>query len=272
MKISLVSDLHLEFGSLTLPGGEILILAGDICEAKSLDDKRRSHYRSFFEKECAKYDRVIYVMGNHEHYNFNYELTQAHLQKYLPSNITLLENDTVEINGITFIGATLWTDANKGNPVTMRFLNESLNDFRYIKRLDESTQKKIKLNPEYVYRIHQRTVDYLKSQLADSDKRYIVVTHHAPCTKSINPHYVNDFHGNGGYASDLSDLILDHPQILVWHHGHMHDVHQYQIGDTWVMCNPRGYKGYEKSAEMFKPQNYSVIDQKVVIDQPWDIY
>jgi hypothetical protein len=31
-----MSDLHLEFADLKLPGGDILILAGDVCEAKNL--------------------------------------------------------------------------------------------------------------------------------------------------------------------------------------------------------------------------------------------
>jgi hypothetical protein len=58
---------------------------------------------------------------------------------------------------------------------------------------------------------------------------------------------------NGAYSSDLSDLILDHPQIKFWTHGHTHDQFDYMIGSTRVVCNPRGYKGYEESAEYFDP-------------------
>jgi hypothetical protein len=48
---------------------------------------------------------------------------------------------------------------------------------------------------------------------------------------------------NGGYASNLSEFILDHPRIKAWTHGHMHQQFDYMVGDTRVVCNPRGYPG-----------------------------
>jgi hypothetical protein len=58
---------------------------------------------------------------------------------------------------------------------------------------------------------------------------------------------------NGGYASDLSEFILDNPEIKFWTHGHMHDPSDYMIGDCRVICNPRGYVGYESQANIFDP-------------------
>ena len=58
---------------------------------------------------------------------------------------------------------------------------------------------------------------------------------------------------NGGYASDLSDLILDNPQIKFWTHGHIHTQFDYMIGTTRILCNPRGYAGYERRAQEFDP-------------------
>jgi hypothetical protein len=52
---------------------------------------------------------------------------------------------------------------------------------------------------------------------------------------------------NGGYCSNLEEFILDHPQIRLWTHGHMHDPSDYMIGETRVVCNPRGYVGYERN-------------------------
>jgi hypothetical protein len=64
---------------------------------------------------------------------------------------------------------------------------------------------------------------------------------------------------NGGYHSRLSDFILDHPNIKVWCHGHMHNFTDYMVGDTRVLANPRGYKGYEAIAETFDPSfNFEV--------------
>jgi len=58
---------------------------------------------------------------------------------------------------------------------------------------------------------------------------------------------------NGGYASDLSNFILDHPQIKLWTHGHMHQCFDYMIGSTRVVCNPRGYEGHEPDS-LWNPQ------------------
>ena len=89
MKIHLISDIHLEFGDLPIKndGADVLIMAGDICVIKDLKDfkdaceivgKRSqvaSYVRQFFKHVCSEYPNVVYVMGNHEHYNGNYDAT-----------------------------------------------------------------------------------------------------------------------------------------------------------------------------------------------------
>ena len=55
---------------------------------------------------------------------------------------------------------------------------------------------------------------------------------------------------NGAYSSDLSEFIMDHPQIKLWTHGHTHDKFDYLVGNTRVVCNPRGYVGYEVNTEI----------------------
>ena len=57
---------------------------------------------------------------------------------------------------------------------------------------------------------------------------------------------------NGAYSSDLSEFILDRPQIKLWTHGHTHDTFDYMIGTTRIVCNPRGYDGYEGRADEFE--------------------
>jgi hypothetical protein len=57
---------------------------------------------------------------------------------------------------------------------------------------------------------------------------------------------------NGGYSSDLSEFIMDHPQIKLWTHGHTHEEFDYMIGSTRIVCNPRGYDGHENRADEFK--------------------
>jgi len=79
--------------------------------------------------------------------------------------------------------------------------------------------------------------------------KYVVVGHHAPSRLSTHAMYANDTVMNGGFSSDMNDFIQDHPQIRLWTHGHTHHEFDYMIGGTRVMCNPRGYSGYEQQAD-----------------------
>lgn len=272
MKIQYCSDLHLEFAGVTLPGGEVLVLAGDIAESRKVvrhkraweeltseeqaDPKYVELYRcwTFFLFETAKYEQVFMVAGNHEHYHGRYDLTHDELRSVLPANVTLMENSVVEYGDVVFVGSTLWTNANNMDQLTLYTLKYNMNDYRTIKTHNKSADIYHKLTPETTVATHVKTVNYLRETLSKyADKRVVVITHHAPSFMSITEQYrgPGDFHMNGGYASDLSELILDHPQIKVWWHGHVHSRHDYLIGDTRVLANPRGYKGHEQCAEEF---------------------
>jgi hypothetical protein len=90
---------------------------------------------------------------------------------------------------------------------------------------------------------HDNTLGYIKLIVQEhKDKRCVVVGHHAPSFKSVSEQYASQTLMNGGYASDLSEFIMDHPQIKLWTHGHMHQPFDYVIGETRVVCNPRGYE------------------------------
>jgi Icc-related predicted phosphoesterase len=86
----------------------------------------------------------------------------------------------------------------------------------------------------------------------------VVVTHHAPSKASIKPQYAGDHLMNGAYSSDLSEFILANPQIKLWTHGHTHDVFDYMIGSTRVVCNPRGYHLYEERADQFRADEFEI--------------
>ena len=264
LKISLVSDTHLEFSPLQMPGGDLLILAGDICEYRTLykqlhstsnhENKMDSH--DFFFHECAKYKQVFYVLGNHEFYHNRFDTTYDDLKAILPSNVTLLENETVEYEGVMFMGATLWTDLNKSDPITEYILEDTMNDYKVVKTLYPETGSIYKMTPKHTYKVHHETLEYFKKTLNDNaNKPFVVITHHGPTYLSINEKYKGEYHLNGGYVSDLSEFILDHPNIKVMCHGHMHDPVSYMIGDTRVVSNPRGYVGHEDTSQ-FDPNFY----------------
>lgn len=264
MKIHFVSDLHLEFGYQELPGGEVLILAGDVAEAHSI----RKHFHStrlvsdepvkalacseFFAHEVKKYKKVFYVMGNHEHYNGRFDKTWHELADMMPDNVSLLECQSEEYEGVLFVGATLWTDCDKGR--AFWDLRQGMNDYRLITNYYPATNTYYKLTPEHTAEVHKKTKDYLRQVLAaNPDKQIVVITHHAPTMASIdvNRYGVNN-PLNAGYASDISDIILDHPNIKFWIHGHIHTPVDYMVGETRVVSNPRGYHGYDANDE-FEP-------------------
>lgn len=248
--VNLISDLHLEFSDLVLPGGDILIISGDACEAKNL--KPGTKYYRFFQEECAKYNKVIYVMGNHEHYGGYFDKSYNMLQSQVPKNVHVLENEFVEIDGIIFIGATLWTDCNKRDPITMHALRSSMNDYRVITKKDGENYRK--LTPQDTVYTHAISRQFIFNTVKSfKDRPVVVVTHHAPSSLSVSECYKQDYHMNGGFVNNLEDVILDNENIKVWTHGHTHDGFDYHIGSTRVMCNPRGYYGYEEQAKNYDP-------------------
>ena len=268
MKVNVISDLHLEFDDLTLPGGDVLILSDDVCEAKNVkkdhyakdavqfkfEHKRSDRYIRFFVEECAKYKHIIYVMGNHEHYGFRFDKTYKHLKENLPDNIVLLEKESVDINGVLFVGATLWTDCNNADPITMYTLRHGMNDYRVIQNHYEDKNLYHKLIPEFTFADHIKAKQLIsKTAKENPDKTIVVVTHHSPSKRSIKPKYEGDFHMNGGYSSNLDEFVMDHPNIKFWTHGHTHDTFDYMIEQCRVICNPRGYSGYEERAREFDP-------------------
>jgi predicted phosphodiesterase len=276
MKIALCSDLHLEFEDIILKndeGAEVLILGGDIMIAEDLHSHPETSYgmysnvnledlgrrqlialrfRNFLSRCSFQFPHVIYIAGNHEFYHGRWKASLDHLREECNKfpNVYFLENDLKVINDITFIGATLWTDCNKGDPLTLHALTDMMNDYRIIRNDEKGFTK---LRPAQSMYRHWQTMSYLKAVLPDlKDKPVVFVGHHAPTYNSIHDRFKNDKLMNGGYASDLSEFILDHPQIKLWTHGHMHDPNDYMVGTTRILCNPRGYLGHDPQASRFK--------------------
>lgn len=250
LKVNVISDLHLEFGDLTLPGGDVLVLAGDACEARHLQPG--SPCQRFFLEECAKYRHVVYVLGNHEHYGSRYDDTLEMVRQAMPQNVHVLENQTVEIDGVWFLGATLWTDLNQDDPITERILSQHFSDYHVIRKDYRGATSR--LIPLVTATAHAESMEYFKNQLESlGSVPIVVVTHHMPSARSTHPRFAHDYHMNGGFRSHLDEFILQHANIQVWCHGHTHDFYDYHIGTTRIICNPRGYVPYESRAQEFDP-------------------
>jgi predicted phosphodiesterase len=258
---------------------DVLILAGDIMVATDLHDHPEMDYGMYsnvnlaglgrrqqtaqrfrdFLKRCSfQFPHVIYVAGNHEFYHgkWNQSLTTLSNECAKFPNVYFLEagskviqdrnHVTGEVSDVTFIGGTLWTDMNKGDPLTLHAVRDMMNDFRVIKKDLEGYTN---LKPHDTVVRHKHMLGYIKQVVAEKpDEKFVVVGHHSPSFQSVHAGYKSETLMNGAYHSDLSEFILDRPQIKLWVHGHTHHPFDYMIGETRVVCNPRGYEndGYSE--------------------------
>jgi Icc-related predicted phosphoesterase len=287
MKIAIASDVHLEFGDLFLKNeenAEVLILSGDICVAADfrksdpygiVEHGKSQRYIDFFSRCAFQFPSVIYVAGNHEHYNGDYAETFQILRTFLGHipNLHILDKEHVTLGNVTFIGGTLWTDMNAQDPVTLSHIRGAMNDFRIIQNSSEMVSYKTfdvneegtqiptfrkrpaRFTPEDTVQDHKKMLEYIQvttAMLGENPNKYVVVGHHAPSKASTHPRYKNEVIMNGAYSSRLDQFILDNPQIKLWTHGHTHEEFDYMIGSTRVVCNPRGYINYENRADDFK--------------------
>jgi predicted phosphohydrolase len=278
MLVSVTSDLHLNFADANLPGGDVLVLAGDVFEAgyiRRAETEGRNvsildRYRRFMDTELQKYNTVLYVFGNHEYYSHDYHTARTRIEKYLPPNVIILENNYVKLDDTLFWGATMWTDNDGGNPVVRQACNEEMTDYRVIKH-DPAIFKQGagggywtgKFTAEDTETIHAHSRARLKEFLeAYSNHKTVVITHHAPSYESISAEYRGHVHGyiNHAYYSDLTGLMLDNPQIKLWAHGHVHCMNDYQIGQCRVVTNPRGYVGYEHQADRWEATKKVLVE------------
>ena len=212
MKIALVSDAHLEFGDLSFANdqnADVLILAGDILIAKDLHDYGRNDavlplqqwsnryqrvlaYRKFLEECSAAFKHVLWVAGNHEFYHGKWFETLDILKNEASyfSNVTFMENTTVDIDGYKFIGASMWTDANKQDPLTKLHLESVLNDYRMIKNEHEGYRR---LKVADSLSRHLTSMKYFNKQWDKlKHDKVVMVTHHAPTFQSISPDYIGE--------------------------------------------------------------------------------
>lgn len=256
---------------------------------------RSNKFHKFFQECCARFPHVVYVAGNHEHYHGDFATTIPHLRECLNylGNLYILDKQDIMIGDVLFIGGTLWTDMNKEDPNTIYAIRGVMNDYRQVQNsnnvcnvrtfvqkdkpvgmTDEEwlalsyedrhvvkfVERPAQFVPEDSVEDHKAMLAYIDSVVKNVavDQKVVVVGHHAPSKQSTKPRYEGEHLINGAYSSDLSNFILDRPQIKVWTHGHTHENFDYMIGGCRVICNPRGYIGYEGRADHFELQSFEV--------------
>jgi Icc-related predicted phosphoesterase len=280
-KFYFMSDLHLEInGNMPLmsiqsdPEG-IALVAGDTFVAQYFHDDTREHFEAniadfhMLLDTLGEFRKAYFVMGNHEHYSGIFDYTAETLREYLEgTNVTLLDKEFVALNDEwQLFGGTLWTGYNNQDWFAMHAAKDKMNDHTIIKKLLPQGRTNPygepfgRFLPHDAYEEHVKTLDALQNGLYEwkqIDKKTIVMTHHAPTFQSVHPRFAGDIL-NHAYATDLSELIMDNPNVKYWFHGHMHDTHDYNVGECRVLCNPRGYQGYELNC-IFDPEFTIEID------------
>jgi predicted phosphodiesterase len=229
VRIRLLSDLHLEHAPWVPPEAEqdVVVLAGDIHRGLAGIDWAARHFAG----------RIVYVPGNHE-YDFGdlLALGEQFGARVLPGNVHVLDDAACVIDGVRFLGTTLWTDfalygdASKGIDAAARCVTDFVR-IRYAGAL---------LSALHTLELHRRAREWLTETLAQPfEGKTVVVSHHCPHPNSIAPKFA-DSPGNPAVASDLSALILSN-SISLWCHGHTHCSLDHFVGGTRIVCNPRGY-------------------------------
>jgi DNA repair exonuclease SbcCD nuclease subunit len=243
MKLQLLSDLHREFDRATrvadaprfeaIPdtAADVILLAGDI-------DIGLTGLRWAIGEAERLRRPILYVFGNHEYYG---QAMPSLLQKgralMAGTGVHLLERDVVILNGVRFLGCTLWTDfALFGDaPRAMRAASAAMTDFRRV-RVSPAYRR---LQPRDLLAEHHASIAWLRARLTEpSAPPTVILTHHAPSARSVPEAYRDDAL-SPAYASDLEALMG--PPVIAWVHGHVHTPMDNWVKGTRVLCNPRGY-------------------------------
>lgn len=225
MKIQILSDLHLECATFkpVQTDADIVVLAGDV----GVGVEGVLWARETFDVP------VVYVAGNHEYHDAALTISEhmdAIKQVADGSNVMVLDNDVVVVDGVRFVGSTMWTDLE--NAYSALYCDVDRISF------DENEYGPVHFTKEFAQELFDRNKAWLVEELGKQFAgKTVVVSHHAPSLKSLHQQYVGN-EWNPCFMSNLEGLMN---AVDVWIHGHTHNNFDYQIAGTRVVCNPRGY-------------------------------
>lgn len=221
MKLQLLSDTHFEFDpdhgiafidSLDPTSSDVLILAGDIGSGEIAI--------SAVGRVCEVYkDKpIIYVMGNHELYGTPRQAMLDHIEglRKKHDNLVFLDKTISHIESRRFLGATLWY------PMPRSF---SWSDFRHVAGLGAWLPQEA-----------NNTRDFFRDNLQSGD---VVVTHMLPSHYCVHEKWQGN-PDNIFFVHDLTHLIMER-EPKIWLYGHTHESNDHQVGQTRLVCSPRGY-------------------------------
>jgi Icc-related predicted phosphoesterase len=229
MRIQVLSDFHIDvrpgFVPARVASADLVIVAGDVCAGPH-------NAMAFLRAHIPAPTPIVYVAGNHEYYHHG--ITEE--RERAPGGardhgITWLDDTAAVIGGVRFLGATLWTDFKLFAAAT------SMSDYRAIAVRETGT---LRIKPADTLALHLKSRAFLERELAKPhDGPTVVVTHHCPHPGSVAENYARDS-VTAAFTSNLEPLLLKF-QPALWVHGHTHTSFDYCVGQTRIVCNPKGY-------------------------------
>lgn len=243
MKLWILSDMHLGMHSgrvsLEPPDHDILICAGDV---------RGDIPDAIDALETITGETAILVAGNHEFYGFEGATLETEYRRgrhaAQESRVILLENKVAIVDGVRFLGCTLWTDyklfGGETIDAAMDAARRGLNDHRLIK-MGGRGKAPVRFDPVDALDHHKASRRWLAAMLASPhDGPSVVVTHHGPHRGSVAPQFANDLL-SAAFVLHMPELVEGPNAPILWIHGHTHVACDYQAGPCRVICNPMGY-------------------------------
>jgi Icc-related predicted phosphoesterase len=213
------------------PDFDVLVVAGDLIPRMERGVKwllDRVHDRE-----------VVYIAGNHEFYGCDIDRTVEKARDLAAgTSVHVLQNDSVQIGDVVFIGATFWTDFDLfGDPeYAMQAAAETMNDYRKIRLRNYE----LRLRPRHTLARHQESRDFIARELRkEKTGPRVVVTHMAPHPDAVRGGFERDI-SSAAYASDCSDLMA--LGVDAWIHGHTHETYDRMVaGGVRLVTNQKGY-------------------------------
>ncbi len=234
MKLQYASDLHLEFPenkeflkrNPLLPGGDVLLLAGDIVPFAVMDK-----HADFFNYISDTFETTYWIPGNHEYYSSDISARTGSFNEKIKDNLFLLNNVSVIQENVKFIFSTLWTNISPGNQFEIR---QRLSDFHAIKHIRKG------LTPDHYNLLHKQCRSFLNEEISKpATEKKVVITHHVPTFMNYPEKYKGDSL-NEAFAVDIYNDILRSDSDF-WIFGHHHsNTPDFQIGSTTLTTNQLG--------------------------------
>jgi predicted phosphodiesterase len=240
-QIFVISDIHSEFyeddeerllSNLPKIKTKFCILAGDVGNVTT----QPKLLKSVLLDLKTRHEYVLMVPGNHEYYECKYDRDSVlfKLREICDETKTiLLFRSNIVIEGINFIGATLWSAIDD-------YGASSINDF--------SSVFKHKVDYLEAFIDDYRFIKQALYENIGNVNPTVVITHHLPTVRLIHPRFKKD-PINSAFASEILDLLPTR-NIRYWFCGHTHEFGQCKYGDTQIICNPVGYPGESRRTKL----------------------